>query len=70
MRMNEQCKFCIHNNVCAYKERFEDAVRFYEKAMAECEKTPWFKCKIECTQYRKDSYFNQPIQRSAEDGSN
>lgn len=63
--MNNQCKSCIHNTVCAYKEHYEDAVKLYENARKECSKYPWFKCKIECVQYRKDS-----IQRSIEDGIN
>lgn len=66
-RMNEQCKFCIHNSVCAYREHYEDAVKLYEKARAECGKYPWFKCKIECVQYRKED--NQHIKRSIENGS-
>lgn len=68
MGMNEQCKFCIHNRVCAYKEHYENAVKLYEKAREECGKYPWFKCKIECVQYLKDGCFNKPIQRSVEDG--
>ena len=68
MGMNEQCKFCIHNSVCAYKDHYEDAVQLYEKVSAECGKYPWFKCKIECVQYRKDNCFHQPIPRSVEDG--
>lgn len=28
---NEQCKDCIHRDVCAYKEHYEDVVKFYEK---------------------------------------
>lgn len=30
--MNKQCKSCIHGDVCAYKEHYEDAVELYEKA--------------------------------------
>lgn len=60
--MNEQCKFCIHNTVCAYKEHYEDAVKLYEQARKECGKYPWFKCKIECVQYRKKD-FNLPERR-------
>ena len=67
--MNKQCNSCMHSSVCAYKKHYEDAVELYEKVRAECDKYPFLKCKIECTQYRKDSYFNQPIQRSAEDGN-
>lgn len=66
----EQCKLCMHSFVCAYKEHYEEAVKLYEKAREECDKYPFFKCKIECSQYRKDSYFNQPTQRDIEDGSN
>ena len=51
--MNEQCKFCIHSDVCAYKEHYEDAVKLYEKAKNECGKYPWFKCEIVCVKYRK-----------------
>lgn len=75
MGMNEQCKFCIHNTVCAYKEHYEDAVKLYENARKECSKYPWFRCKIECSQYRKEStqecsqYRKDSIQRSIEDGS-
>lgn len=71
MVMNEQCNFCIHNSVCAYKEHYEDAVKLYEKARAECGKYPWFKCKIECIQYRKESIQRsvESIQRSVEDGN-
>lgn len=64
MGMNDQCKFCTHKDVCAYKTHYEDAVKLYEKAREECGKYPWFKCKIECVQYRKDS-----IQRSIENGN-
>ena len=53
--MNEQCKFCIHADVCAYKEHYEDAVSLYEKARNECRKYPWFKCKIECVKYQKSN---------------
>lgn len=67
MGMNKQCKFCIHNSVCAYKEHYEDAVKLYEKAREECGKYPWFKCKIECVQYRKED--NQLIRKVLEDGN-
>lgn len=63
MGMNEQCKFCTHQNVCAYKEHYENVIELYEKAMAECSKYPWFKCKIECTQYRREY-----VHRNVEDG--
>lgn len=65
--MNEQCKFCIHRNVCAYREHYEDAVKLYEKAKTECEKYPCFKCKIECDQYRKED--NQLIRKVSVDGN-
>lgn len=49
--MKEPCKTCIHNNVCAYKEYYSDAVKLYEKVTEECGKYPWFRCEIKCTQY-------------------
>ena len=49
--MNEQCKFCIHSAVCAYKEHYEDAVELYEKAKDECSKYPFFVCEIRCIKY-------------------
>ena len=52
--MNEQCKDCIHQAVCAYKEHYEDALELYKKAREECGKYPWFKCNIDCIQYRKE----------------
>lgn len=61
------CKLCMHNFVCAYKEYYEEAVKLYEKARKECDKYPFFKCNIECSQYRKDSYFKQSIEGSIED---
>lgn len=51
--MNKQCETCTHSVVCAYKEHYEDAVKLYEKARAECAKYPWFMCKIECSQYQQ-----------------
>ena len=51
--MNNQCKFCIHSAVCAYKEHYEDAVKLYENARHVCSKYPWFKCDITCVQYLK-----------------
>lgn len=67
MEMFEQCKFCIHNTVCAYKEHYEDAVELYKKAREESGKYPWFKVKIECEQYRKEE--NQLIRKALEDGN-
>lgn len=49
--MNKQCKFCIHNDVCAYKEHYKDAVELYEKAKNECGKYPYFVCDIRCVKY-------------------
>lgn len=69
MGVYEQCSYCIHGSVCAYKEHYEDAVKLYAKAKAECEKYPYFKCKIECVQYLDDKCLHQSIQRSVEDGS-
>lgn len=51
--MNNQCKYCIHGDVCAYREHYEDAVKLYEKVKHECGKYPWFKCDIVCIQYIK-----------------
>lgn len=51
--MNEQCKTCIHRDVCAYREHYKDAVELYEKAQNECGKYPWFICDIRCTKYFK-----------------
>lgn len=65
--MNEQCKFCIHNCVCAYKEHYEDVVKLYEQVRAECSKYPCFKVKIECAQYRKED--NQLIRKASEIGN-
>lgn len=56
--MNEQCKFCIHSDVCAYREHYEDAMKLYKEARNECSKYPWFKCEIVCVKYRKaEDYF-------------
>ena len=49
--MNNQCKFCIHRDVCAYRDHYEDAVKLYEKARGECGKYPWFRCDIVCIKY-------------------
>ena len=50
--MNKQCKFCIHTDVCAYKEHYKDAVELYEKAKNECNKYPYFVCDIKCIKYQ------------------
>ena len=52
--MNDQCKFCNHKNVCAYKNHYDDVIKLYEKAIAECGKYPYFKFKIKCVQYMRD----------------
>lgn len=49
--MNKQCKHCIHSDVCAYKEHYEEAVELYEKAKNECSKYPYFVCDIRCIKY-------------------
>jgi len=51
--MNKQCKFCIHSDVCTYKEHYEDAVELYEKTKYECAKYPYFVCDIRCIKYLK-----------------
>jgi hypothetical protein len=48
---NEQCKDCIHRDVCAYKEHYEDVVKLYEKASEEAGKYPWFKFTIYCVKH-------------------
>lgn len=48
---NEQCRDCIHRDVCAYKEHYEDAVKLYEDAQKEAGKYPWFKVSIYCVKY-------------------
>ena len=49
--INNQCKYCIHNDICAYREHYEEAVKLYEKAKKECGKYPWFICDIRCIKY-------------------
>lgn len=51
--MNEQCKFCIHSCVCAYKGHYEDAVELYETVKNDCGKYPYFVCDIRCIKYLK-----------------
>lgn len=51
--MNKQCKFCIHSDVCAYKEHYKGAVELYETAKNECGKYPYFVCDIKCIKYLK-----------------
>ena len=47
--MNDQCKFCVHENVCKYKEHYEDAVKLNEKAK-EGANYP-FLAQIDCIQF-------------------
>lgn len=49
--MNDQCKTCIHNNVCGYKKLYEDGAKLYEKVRTESANYPWLVCKIECVHY-------------------
>ena len=49
--MNKQCNFCIHRDVCVYREHYEDAVELYEKAKNECGKYPYFVCDIRCVKH-------------------
>ena len=49
---NCQCADCIHKDVCAYKEHYEDAVKLYEQASKEAGKYPWFNWEINCIKYR------------------
>lgn len=51
--MNKQCKFCIHSDVCAYKEHYKGAVELYETVKNECGKYPYFVCDIRCIKYLK-----------------
>lgn len=51
--MNKQCKLCIHNEVCGYKEHYKDAVEIYEKVKHECGNYPYFVCDIRCIKYHK-----------------
>ena len=52
--MNKQCKFCIHSDVCAYREHYEDAVELYINAKKECGKYPFFVCDIRCIKYLRE----------------
>lgn len=62
--MNEQCKFCLHKEVCAYRTHYEDAVKLYKKAVDECGKYPWFVCDIKCVKYRKEELVIRNFQES------
>lgn len=53
---NEQCIQCIHRDVCAYSEHYEDAVKLYEDAQKEAGKYPWFRVAIDCTKYENETY--------------
>ncbi len=46
--MNKQCKFCVHSDVCAYKEYFEEAVELYKKVKYGSSKHPHSVCDISC----------------------
>lgn len=48
---NCQCVDCIHKDVCAYKDHYEDAVKLYEQANKEASKYPWFDWTIHCIKY-------------------
>ena len=75
---NEQCKDCIHRDVCAYKDHYEDVVELYKKVIEETSKYPWFKFSIYCVKYEVEkpytlrnadksglSYADQPTLNSA-----
>lgn len=65
--MKNKCKFCIHRDVCRFRNCYEDAVKHYEKIIDECDKYPYFKCNIECVQYyKKDNYYDNLTPRSVE----
>lgn len=50
-QVNKECESCIHNQVCAYKEHYEDVVKLYKASIDEAGKYPWFKLEITCVQY-------------------
>jgi len=50
--MNNQCKSCIHKDVCAYKNHYEDVEKLYQEARKEAGKYPWFQLEIRCVQYQ------------------
>lgn len=49
--MNEQCKSCVHKDVCAYKAHYKHAIEIYEKTKNECGEYPYFVCDIRCIKY-------------------
>lgn len=55
---NEQCKDCIHRDVCAYKDHYEDVVKLYEKASEEASKYPWFTFSIYCIKYNVEKPYS------------
>lgn len=48
--MNKQCKDCIHINVCAYKEHYDDVANMYKAIREESSKYPWL-LELTCVQY-------------------
>ena len=52
--MNEQCKSCVHKDVCAYKAHYKHAIEIYEKTKNECGEYPYFVCDIRCIKYCKE----------------
>ena len=64
--MNNQCTFCIHADVCAYREHYKEAVELYHKAKEECGKYPYFKCDIVCVKYCKKDRFIDRFQCNTE----
>lgn len=53
--MNKQCKDCIHINVCAYKEHYDDVVNMYKAIREESSKYPWFRLELTCVQYLREA---------------
>lgn len=47
--MNEQCKSCMHNDVCTFKEPLKDAIEFFEKT----KRVPYIAGNICALYYRK-----------------
>ena len=56
MEYSEQCENCIHRDVCAYKEHYEDAMKLYKDAQEEATQYPWFKVSIDCVKYESNVY--------------
>ena len=53
--VNEQCKNCIHRDVCAYREHLDDAIALYEDAKKEAGKYPYFKMSFDCIKHKTES---------------